>query len=130
MEENQIRWSVIDPLGNEIVLKESVFIDHVLGEHKTKDADIRASLEEQVKIILQSPRFIIKDRNFPNRRKYLDLVAVTVSGTNKVKTVGIIVEVEVEPFVVVTWYARRVMDEPFTNEELIYHAGFQGTSRV
>ena len=119
--EDEIRWKVTDPLGNEIILKEKTFVRHILGDHADKDALVRASIEEDVKYALEKPRFVIKDQKNPGRWKYLNLVLVTVD-ERKLKPLGIIVEVTTKPFMVVTWYARRVMDESVGDGGMIYDA--------
>ena len=130
MDENAIRWSVIDPLDNEIVLRSLTFNRHIKGDHDDKDAVIRVAIEDEIKYTLQHPRFILKDKKFLDRWRYFDLAVVPFGVDRKMKGVGIIVEVETSPFQVVTWYSRRVIDEPFKDEELIYDACVQGTSRV
>ena len=125
--EDEIRWKVTDPLGNEIVLRNITFIRHIVGDHADKDAAIRMSIENQVKYTLSNPRFIIKDRQHADRWKYMDLALVPLSDTKKLKSVGIIVEVETKPFKIVTWYARRVVDEPVGDGGMIYDASEQTT---
>ena len=129
MQDDEIRWKVTDPLGNEIVLYKDTFEEHIIGDHAEKDAIVRASIEEDVKFTLQNPRYIIEDLKHPGRWKYLDVVAIPI-GEHKIKTVGIIVEVQKTPFMIVTWYARRVMDEPYTNEGMIYDERLKRTSNL
>ena len=119
--DDEIRWKVTDPLGNEIVLYKDIFTEHIMGDHASKDAEVRRLIEDQVKFVLQSPYFIIRDKNFNDRWKYLGLVEVPQE-EKKIKTVGIIVEVEKNPFNIVTWYARRVMDELVIDGGMIYNA--------
>ncbi len=119
--EDEIRWKVTDPLGNEIVLKQSIFVRHIMGDHSNKDAEVRSLIEDQVKFVLQYPYFIIKDREFNDRWKYLGLVEIPQEN-HKIKTVGIIIEVEKNPFNIITWYARRVMDELVIDGGMIYNA--------
>ncbi|MBR1728290.1 MAG: hypothetical protein IJ728_02060 [Selenomonadaceae bacterium] len=121
MQDDEIRWKVTDPLGNEIVLYKDTFVEHIIGDHANKDAEVRRLIEDQVKFVLQSPYFIIKDQKNPNRWKYLGLVEVPQED-QKIKTVGIIIEIEKEPFNIITWYARRVMDELVINGGMIYAA--------
>ena len=119
--EDEIRWKVTDPLGNEIVLYEDTFTEHIIGHHADKDAEVRRLIERQVKFVLRNPYFVIKDQQFENRVKYLGLVSVPQE-KKKIKTVGIIVEVEKDPFKIITWYARRVMDELIIDGGMIYAA--------
>lgn len=125
MDENAIRWKVTDPLGNEIILKKATFRHHICGDHDDKDAAIRVAIEDEVQYTLMHPRFILKDRKFINRRRYFNMAVIPFGEDQKLKGVGIIVEVETTPFRVVTWYTRRVIDEPYKDEELIYDARVQ-----
>ena len=126
MEDNQqaeasVRWSVTDPLGNKIVLKDKTFEKHIKDDHALKDAVNRAAIEEQVKYTLTSPRFIVKTP-LEGRVKYLDLVAVPEDNIIKIKTLAIVVENNKCPFEVVTWMPRRSINEGFKKGEEIYDA--------
>ena len=44
--EDEIRWKVTDPLGNEIVLYKDTFTEHIVGHHADKDALARLAIEE------------------------------------------------------------------------------------
>ena len=118
---DEIRWKVTDPLGNEIVLYEDTFTEHIVGHHADKDAEVLRKIEGQVKFVLRHPSFVIKDQRFTNRWKYLGLVSIKQED-KKITTVGIIVEVEKNPLKIVTWYARRVMDEKVIDGGMIYDA--------
>ena len=95
---------VTDPLGNEIFLSEETFQTHILGDHKDADADVRISLEEQVKFTIEHPRFIVKAQNFEGRRVYLDLSAVIRDEMIHVRPLFIVTEATGK---VVTWFAKR-----------------------
>ena len=118
--EDEIRWKVTDPLGNEIVLYEDTFTEHIIGHHADKDAEVRRLIERQVKFVLRNPYFVIKDQKFDDRWKYLGLVSVPQEEL-KIKTVGIIVDI-VKPINIVTWYARRAIDEIVIDGGMIYAA--------
>ncbi|MBR1397753.1 MAG: hypothetical protein IJ563_09515 [Selenomonadaceae bacterium] len=126
--DDEIRWKVTDPLGNEIVLYEKNFADHIKGDHSSKDAEARASIEEQAKFSIQSPRFIIKNA-IKGRRKYLDLVDVPQDSIKKYRTLTIVVDFNVRPCEVITWFARRSMNFEGTDEELIYDVRIQNHER-
>ena len=117
--EDKIRWKVTDPLGNEVVLYELTFVKHVRADHATKDAENRAAIEEQVKYTIKSPRFIIKDK-IDGRIKYLDLVDVPEINIKRYRTLAIIVDTNINPNKIITWFARRAINEDA--EESIYDA--------
>ena len=58
---DNIKWKVLDPLGNEIYLTEESFQTHIIKDHKDADAVIRMGLEGQVRFSVQNPCFILKD---------------------------------------------------------------------
>ena len=115
--EPNIRWSVVDPLGNEVILYEARFTRHLIGDHEDKDALNRSLVEKQVQKSIAAPRFIINDLNYEGRRKYLDLVDVPEGEGIKIKTLTIVVE---ENHKVVTWILKRNINEFVPKEEIIY----------
>ena len=109
----EIRWIVTDPLGNDIILKEQTFIEHIQGDHQGKDSANRAAVEEQAKFTLTSPRFIIKNHQ-EGRRKYLDLVDMPEGKDFNIRTLTIIVDGDNE---VVTWIPKRSINDSVKTEE-------------
>ena len=126
--EDEIRWKVTDPLGNEIVLYEQRLSGHIRKEHDMKDAENREAIEEQVKFSIQMPRFIIKDE-IEGRFKYLDLVDVSKNSIKHYRALTVIVDFNVKPYKVVTWFANRSIHYKGTDEELIYDERFQNNVR-
>lgn len=122
--EDEIRWKVTDPLGNEIVLYEKNFVDHIRGDHTSKDAENRAAIEKQAKFSIQSPRFIIKN-DIEGRVKYLDLVDVPQGAIKKYRVLTIVVDFNLNPYEVKTWFAQRSINFQGTDEELIYDERLQ-----
>ena len=104
---DNVRWKVIDPLGNEIYLGEENFRYHVTGMHDEKDALTREQLEEKVKYTLQQPCFIVKDKNIATRKVYLNLVDVQNDESISLRPLCVIVEENGE---VVTWFATRTIN--------------------
>ena len=117
--DDNIRWTVTDPIGKTIVLKKNTFNEHIRDDHATKDAANRAAIEEQVKFTLHSPRFVVKDRKYAGNRKYLDLVDVPEEAESRVRTLTVIVDENDE---VITWIPKRSINEGFTKGEEIYDA--------
>ena len=119
---NEIRWSVTDPLGKTFVLYERTFIAHIISDHESKDAANRAAIEQQVQFSIAHPRFVITDRNHEGRLKYLDLVDVPDVDEDKIKTLTIIVDTNVTPHKVLTWIPKRSINEGVKKGERIYDA--------
>ena len=126
-EEPSVRWSVTDPLGNEITLYDFTFVNHIISDHDSKDAANRAAIEEQARFSIAVPRFIIKDRKYVGRLKYLDLVDVPEIDEDKIRSFTVIVD---ENNAVVTWIPKRSLNEGVTKEEKIYDARMVAQTRL
>lgn len=111
-----IRWKVTDPLGNEIHLTEENFHFHIIGKHDSKDAEVRAKIESQARFAVESPRFIIRDIQSPGRFKYLDLADIQDGENVSIRTVAVVVENDE----VVTWFARRTINDVLDKGDVIY----------
>ena len=116
---NNVRWKVIDPLGNEIYLGEENFIYHIIGLHDFKDAKFRAMIEPQAKFAVENPRFIIRDIQSSERVKYLSLADIKDGAKVYVRTISVVVDANSE---VVTWFARRTINENLKEGDVIYDA--------
>ena len=111
--EEKIRWRVTDPLGNDIILKEQTYTEHIQGDHQVRDSANRAAVEAQAKFTLTSPRFIIKNHQ-EGRRKYLDLVDMPEGENFNNRTLTVIVDGDNE---VVTWIPKRSINDSVRTEE-------------
>ena len=112
------RWKVVDPLGNEIYLGEENFIHHIIGRHDTKDAKVRAQIEPQAKFAVENPRFIIRDIQSAGRLKYLSLTDIQDDEKIFVRTIAVVVDNDE----VVTWFARRTINDVLEKGDVIYDA--------
>lgn len=101
------RWTVTDPLGNEIYLTEDSFKIHIVGDHKDADATIRMSLEEQVKQLIQNPCFIIKHDKVEGRRVYLDWGIIIRGDVIQIRPLFVVTESYGK---VVTWFSKRTVN--------------------
>lgn len=99
-----IRWKVIDPLGNEIYLMEESFQTHINKDHMDADAAVRMKLEEQVRRLLQNPCFILKERETDGRRVYLDWGTIIRDGIIHIRPLFIVTESYGK---IVTWFSKR-----------------------
>lgn len=104
---DNVRWKVVDPLGNEIYLTEDSFKVHIVGDHKDSDAAIRTRLEEQVKRIIQNPCFIVKHDKVDGRRVYLDWGIIVREDVIQIRPLFIVTESYGK---VVTWFSKRTVN--------------------
>ena len=113
----EIRWKVTDPLGNEVYLGEENFRFHIVGLHDSKDAQVRAQIEPQAKFAVEHPRFIVRDVKFSGRVKYLSLTEIADAETIYIRAISVVVEESGE---VVTWFARRTINDALQEGDVIY----------
>ena len=118
---DNVRWKVIDPLGNEIRLMENNFIFHIIGQHDSKDAKVRAEIEPQARFAVTHPRFIISDIQSPGRVKYLSLTKIKDGTKVYIRTIAVVVDMNGE---VVTWFARRTINDILEEGDVIYDAQY------
>lgn len=104
---DNMRWKVTDPLGNEVYLTEESFQIHVIKDHQDADAVIRMGLEEQVKISLQNPCFILKAQDVAGRRIYLDWGNIIREDIIQIRPLFIVTEAYGK---VVTWFSKRSLN--------------------
>lgn len=116
----RIRWTVKNPLNQDVFLKASTFEKHIAADHEETDANFRTQLERQVKLTVADPDYITVDRK---RFSYHRLVTVPYSeGFVKLKTMKVIVEAD-EPREVVTWIAQSKNKDVVSTEAIIYERG-------
>ncbi|MBR1579605.1 MAG: hypothetical protein IJ668_03820 [Selenomonadaceae bacterium] len=125
--ETSVRWAVTDPLGKKIMLYDFTFENHIVSDHESKDAANRAAIEAHAQYSIANPRFIIRDRKYEGRRKYLDLVDVPENVEDKIRSFTIIVD---ENDAVVTWIPKRSLNEGATKGEKIYDARMAAQTRL
>lgn len=118
---DNVRWQVVDPLGNEIYLTEENFRFHIIGQHDSKDAKVRAEIEPQARFAVTHPRFIISDIQSPGRVKYLSLTKIKDDTKVYIRTIAVVVDTDSE---VVTWFARRTINDILEEGDVIYDAQY------
>ena len=119
--EADIRWSVIDPLERQVILKKSTYEAHILNDHEEKDGKQREFLEETAKTVVEKPRFIIRDRTEASRAKYLQLIGIPVEGSIKIRSLTVVVDESREPCEVITWIPQNRLKECVLEGEVIYY---------
>lgn len=115
------RWTIIDNSGNTIILKQSTYTDHIVGDHADKDAKIRIEAEPCAKCTLQNPRIIAKDLVREGRFQYIGIATVSNDEYDtavKLKNIVVVVDKNVVPYEVVTWIVQR--NTSINKEAIIY----------
>ena len=120
MEEDKIRWSITDPLGSEIILKESTFQEHIDRDHKYSDAERRKSTEFQVQSALVNPHLIFTNKKIKNRNIYCKLIPAKHIEGYRLKFLKIVVDTDRIPNEIVTWVAQSKVKEVIMKEWIIY----------
>ena len=99
-EREEVRWSVSNPFGAEIILKAKTYEEHVMGDYNEKDSSYRKMLECNAKQVLTNPRYIINDNA---RHLYYDLILAD----EHLRIMKVVVEIDRVPNEVVTWAVLR-----------------------
>ena len=119
--EEEIRWKVIDPLGNEVILKESTFREHILGDHQMADAEYRKIAETQAKAIIQNPQLIIEDKEDKNRHIFYKIISMPYDDVKKkLTTLKVVVDTDRTPHAIATWIIQSKLKYKFMEEWVIY----------
>ena len=116
---DNIRWKVLDPFKKAVRLSEYNFVHHIIEQHDPRDAEIRAKLEPQAKFAVEHPRFIIRDSQHSGRMKYLSLADIKGKNEIQIRTITVVVEANGE---VVTWFARRTINDNLKEGDVFYDA--------
>ena len=118
----KIRWSTMDPLKREIVLREDTFDCHINGDHEEVDATYRISVERKAKCVVENPRFILKDKTEETRENYINLeIMPTENGDVKVRCMQVIVDTSTKPHEVVTYIPQNKLKFRIKAEEAIVY---------
>ena len=118
----KIRWSAIDPLKREIVLREDTFDCHINRDHEKADATYRISVEKNAKHVIESPRLIVKDKTDKTRENYINLEMMpTENGEVKIRCMQVIVDTSTRPHEVVTYIPQNKIKLCIKAEESIVY---------
>ena len=101
-----VRWKVIDPLGNEICLSEKNFFNNAASN----------AIESRVKFAVEKPRFIVEDNSSEVRRSYLNLVDVIQEKLIIIRAI----EVVVVDGKILTWFIRRSISDISDGKKIVY----------
>lgn len=112
MKNKEIRWKVKNPLGQEIILKESTYQEHIDKDHQYEDSEYRKHAEEQAKITIEKPQMIIRNEDDQNRDMYYRIVTMEYEKEQKkLKNMKVIVETDREPNEIVTWILQSKLKD-------------------
>ena len=114
-----IRWKVTDHFGKKIILREYNFVHHIIEQHDPRDVEIRSKIEPQAKFAIEHPRFIIRDNQHSGRVKYLSVADIEGKNEVQIRTITVVVEATGE---VVTWFARRTINDNLEKGDVFYDA--------
>ena len=120
MEEN-IRWKVTDPLGNEVILKESTYQEHIKKDHLFSDAEYRQKAEILAREIIKNPQLLIVNKEKLNRHVYYKIVTVPCeNGRESLKILKIVADTDRNPHEIVTWMLQSKLKDTIKKEWIIY----------
>lgn len=119
--DDSVRWSVMNPYGHEVVLRQETYDSHVVGDHDNSDAKMRKAIEEQAKIVIQSPSVIYEEEDHVGRYKYKGLITIPCDN-NQMKLCGLlaIVDTDRTPHELVTWMAQNKVKDTLPEKGVVY----------
>lgn len=121
MEEDKIRWSVTDPLGNEVILKESTFQEHIRKDHKFSDSEYRQKAELKASETIKNPQMIIVNKEKSNRHVYYKIVTMPCDEDREsLKIMKIVVDTDRKPNQIVTWILQSKLKDTIKEGWLEY----------
>lgn len=123
---DRIIFHTNDPLGNNVVLWESTFIYHILGEHGNESRYYlnTESNIQRIKYGIMRPVFILEDKHNENRLEFLSVADIEAEGEIRIKGLTVITEQSdsiQNSFEVVTVYPRSKISQDITNRRVIYN---------
>lgn len=89
---------------------------HIIGMHASRDAEVRAKIEPQARFAVEHPRFVINDIQSPGRVKYLNLADIQDDTKTSIRTIAVVVDKDE----VITWFARRTINNVLEKGDVIY----------
>lgn len=119
--EEEIRWKVIDPLGNEVILKESTYQEHIKKDHQFSDAEYRQKAEILAKSVIKNPQLLIVNREKLNRHVYYKIVTIPCENDREsLKVIKIVADTDRNPHEIVTWMLQSKLKDTIKKEWIIY----------
>ena len=120
---DEIIWNTNNPLGISVILKQSTYDEHISDEPKRTELEVEnlQAVLQNVKGIIEHPRFIYCDKNFEgnSRQRYLDFVFM--EDRSAIRSLVVIVDTDREPNEIVTWTIKRnLSQENPSKDEIIY----------
>lgn len=109
---NVYQWVVKSPV-HEVCLKQETYDDHITDENTRTPEEIQHLIDvgEDVKMIVQNPRFIYKDNNYEEnlRHRYVDFIYH--DKFSHLQALVVVVDTDRDPHEVVTWTIKRSLNQ-------------------
>lgn len=112
-DEDEIKWVTSSPCDDQqVVLKESTFNDHVIGDHQSADRTFRLTLEKQVKRVVEKPSIVLEDKTNPQRYDHIRMISVHDPQSEERTAIHlqVIVDMSRTPHEVITWIPCDKLD--------------------
>ena len=109
--EPKIIWSVKNPYGHDVVLKEDTYNNHVIDDHNKTDADFRKKTADSIPNIVKHPSYIVKDKEHDDRYQYIAPAMIPINNEeSKIKLITTVVDTDRNPHEVVTWIPKKSLN--------------------
>lgn len=125
-QEDKIILSTNDPFGNSVVLWESTFLYHIIGEHNN---DSRHYLNndnnfQRIEYTINRPIFILEDKTNKNRWEFISLTDIEDKDETRLKSLSVITEESdsvMNSLEVVTVIPKSNVSQNITNRRVVYN---------
>lgn len=121
----EIIWVAHDPLGKQVILKQSTYDFHISDKPKRgkTNAENLQAVTENVKGVIENPRFIYHDKDYSKNSRYRYLDFVYMAEISAIRALVVVVDTDREPNEVATWTIKRGLNqENPTKDAIIYDA--------
>lgn len=121
-DKEEFAWSVTDPLGHCVVLRNKTKSKHILNvaTHTKEDIEFRTVLLEHAKVIVENPRYILEDNDYNINKRICYTDIIKAEGRPGMTYVSVHADTDREPFEVATIIPRRKTTD--TKGAIIYDA--------
>ena len=119
--EPKIIWSVKNPYGHDVILKEDTYNNHLITDHNKTDAEFRKKMANSIPEIIAHPSYIVKDKEHDDRYQYIAPTIISVDNIqSKIKLITTFIDTDRNPHEVVTWFPKK--DMTVNKGDVVYEA--------
>ena len=116
----EVKWTRNDPRGFKVILKESTYTEHIIGDHSDGDTKGRIIASDFAPDIIEKPRYIFRTSSSEEQGRETYFDTMIIDETGKLRCIVVVVDAEKEPREVITVLLERKIKNTLTKEGLLY----------